>query len=142
MVSYAGCKQTEVTSGILAQIRNPGRTGAKVAQCVQRAVHRLCTRRQQHATMYKVAEAPEQMGQTARRILDRVEMFSADGASNEQLAGRLLYPFCGATQRRQEVAELDDGHPGQSARDPPPHSADFQAGRDAGRRADGNALWG
>ena len=83
LVSYAGCKQTDVTSGILAQIRNPGRTGAKVAQCVQRAVHRLCTRRQQHATMYKVAEAPEQMGQTARRILDRVEMFSADGASIE-----------------------------------------------------------
>ena len=75
LVSYACCKQTEVTSGILAQIRNPGRTGAKVAKFVQRTVRRLCTRRQQHATMYKVAEAPEQMGQTARRILDRVEMF-------------------------------------------------------------------
>ena len=32
------------------------------------------------------------MGQTARRILGRVEMFSADGAANEQVAGRLLHP--------------------------------------------------
>ena len=37
-------------------------------------------------------EAPKQLGQKARRILDRVEMFSADAAANEQVAGRLLHP--------------------------------------------------
>ena len=92
LVTYTACTQTEVTSGILAQIRNPGRRGTEIAGCVQQAVRRVCTRRQRHANMHKPAEAPRQLGQTARRILERVEMFSADGASNEQLAGRLLHP--------------------------------------------------
>lgn len=92
LVTYAACKGVEVVSGILAQIRDPGRRSEEVADCVLHAVRRLCTRRQPHAHMYKPKEAPKQMGQTARRILGRVEMFSADGAANEQVAGRLLHP--------------------------------------------------
>ena len=92
VVTYAACKGVEVVSGILAQIRDPGRRSEEVGDCVEHAVRRLCTHRRPHAHTYKPKEAPKQTGQTARRILGRVEMLSADCAANEQVAGRLLHP--------------------------------------------------
>ena len=56
LVTCSACKPAEVRSGILAQIRNPGRRGTEIAGCVQQAVRRVCTRRQRHANMYKPAE--------------------------------------------------------------------------------------
>ena len=128
LVTYAACKGVAVVSGILAQIRDPGRRSEEVAECVEHAVRRLCARRRPHAHMYKPKGAPKQLGQTARRILGRVEMFSADGAANEQVAGRLLHPSVERRGHRQELAQLEDGSQGQSPCGPPPHSADAQRG--------------
>ena len=58
LVTYTDCNNTEVTSGLLAQIRNPGIWGTEVAGCVQQAARRVCTRRQRHANMRKLAEPP------------------------------------------------------------------------------------
>ena len=42
--------------------------------------------------MNDVRKTHKVMRSTEKHILDHVEMFSADGAANEQLAGRLLPP--------------------------------------------------
>ena len=42
--------------------------------------------------MYKPAEGPRQLGQTARHSMGRAELRSVGGAFDEQLAGRLLHP--------------------------------------------------
>ncbi len=51
--------------------------------------------------MSKVSRAPAVESTTLQHILDHVEMFSADGAANEQLAGRLLHPL---VQRSSQAA--------------------------------------
>ena len=58
LVTYAACKGVEVVSRIWAQILDPGRRSEEVADCVEHAVRRLCTRRRPHAHMYKPKEAP------------------------------------------------------------------------------------
>ena len=92
LVTYAASKKTNVNSGVLAQIRSPGRTADEVAGCVAKAVQRFCTRRAPQKHTYKPKEPPRLVEAAARRVLQHVEMFSADGAANEQLAGRLLHP--------------------------------------------------
>ena len=92
LVTYAASKKTNVNSGVLAQIRSPGRTADEVVGCVAKAVQRFCTRRAPQKHTYKPKEPPRLVEAAARRVLQHVEMFSADGAANEQLAGRLLHP--------------------------------------------------
>ena len=92
LVTYAASKKTNVNSGVLAQIRSPGRTADEVAGCVAKAAQRFCTRRAPQKHTYKPKEPPRLVEAAARRVLQHVEMFSADGAANEQLAGRLLHP--------------------------------------------------
>ena len=92
LVTYVASKRTNVNSGVLAQIRSPGRTADEVAGCVAKAVRRLCTRRAPQKHTYTPKEPPRLVEAAARRVLQHVEMFSADGAANEQLAGRLLHP--------------------------------------------------
>ena len=46
------------------------------------------------------------MCMTARRILERVEMFSADGAPNEQLAGRLLHTSVDRSSSAKKLPNL------------------------------------
>ncbi len=92
LVTYAASNKTDVRSGVLAQLRSPGRTADEVACCVALAVGRLCTRRPRHPHMYTPQEAQSKDDVACEHILHQVEMFSADGAANEQLAGRLLHP--------------------------------------------------
>ena len=51
--------------------------------------------------MNKVRRAAMVDATTLQHILDHVEMFSADGAANEQLAGRLLHPWSSEHARVQ-----------------------------------------
>ena len=43
LVTYAACRGTAVRSGVLAQLRCPGRSAAMTAACVAAAARRLCT---------------------------------------------------------------------------------------------------
>ena len=95
-----------MNSGVLAQIRSPGRTADEVAGCVAKAVQRFCTRRAPQKHTYKPKEPPRLVEAAARRILQRVEMFSADGAANEQLAGRLLHPAVERTGTADKLPNL------------------------------------
>ena len=92
LVTYAACAGTDVPTGVLAQLRNPGRSADAVAFCVQAAVRRFCTKGKPHAHINKVRTTSKVMRRTEQHILDHVEMISADGAANEQLAGRLIHP--------------------------------------------------
>ena len=100
LVTYAACRGTAVRSGVLAQLRSPGRSAAMTAACVAAAARRLCTIRKPHHHMNKTRKAATIDSTTLQRILDHVEMFSADGAANEQVAGRLLHPLVQRASRQ------------------------------------------
>ena len=94
LVTYAACRGTTVSSGVLAHLRSPGRSADLTAACVAAAARRFCTVRDPHPNTNKVSRAGRTVkAATLQHILDHVEMFSADGAANEQLAGRLLHPL-------------------------------------------------
>ena len=93
LVTYAACRGTAVRSGVLAQLRSPGRSADMTAACVAAAARHLCTVRKQHPHMNKTRKAATIDSTTLQHILDHVEMFTADGAANEQVAGRLLHPL-------------------------------------------------
>ena len=100
LVTYAACWGTAVRSGVLAQLRSPGRSAAMTAACVAAAARRLCTIRKPHPHMNKTRKAATIDSTTLQHILDHVEMFSADGAANEQVAGRLLHPLVQRASRQ------------------------------------------
>ena len=78
--------------GSLAQIRDAGGTACGVAEAVHAAVVRFCTRRVLHPGLN--AGRPRMAGNLEAQvhILKTIEMFTADGASKEQLAGKVLHP--------------------------------------------------
>ncbi len=103
LVRYSACKGTHVSQGILAQLRRPGRDASMLASSLRKAVTRLCTRYVPHAGMNTVHASRQLMRRSRGCILNRIEMFSADGASSEQLAGRLLHP---TVERAADAAKL------------------------------------
>ncbi len=48
LVTYAACKGTQVSSGVLAQFRKAGRSAEEIAALVRRAVRRFCILRVPH----------------------------------------------------------------------------------------------
>ncbi len=103
LVTYAACKGREVSSGILAQFRDAGRSADEVAACVHKAVRRLCFARAPSASMNRKRRRPTFRKKTMQHVLRNIEMFSADGAFSEQLAGRLLHP---RVERAGDVEKL------------------------------------
>ena len=106
LVTYAACRGTAVRSGVLAQLRSPGRSADMTAACVAAAARRLCTIRKPHPHMNKTRKAATIDSTTLQHILDHVEMFTADGAANEQVAGRLLHPSCSGHPGRQRNSRI------------------------------------
>ncbi len=106
LVTYAACSGTDISAGILALLRHPGRNADMVATCVQKAVRHFCTSGKQHPTMNRVRARPKVMRHMEQHILDHVEMFSADGAANEQLAGRLHHPHVERSGQAQKLKRL------------------------------------
>ena len=82
----------DVRVGCLALLRDAGVTSRGVAEAVHAAVIRFCTRRALPPGLHagKVRTHPNQHVQD--HIRKHIEMFTADGASNEQLAGKMLHP--------------------------------------------------
>ena len=99
----ASDRSLEVRWGVLAMMRDAGATAQDAAAAVHEAVRRICARRAVHPALRASRAAPRAHANAQEHIRSRIEMFTADGASNEQLAGRLLHP---AALRRGAVEKL------------------------------------
>ena len=82
----------EVRVGCLAQIRDAGGTACGIAEAIHAAVARFCTRRAPHPGLNAGRPRRTRNLEAQVHILNTIEMFTADGASNEQLAGKMLHP--------------------------------------------------
>eukprot|EP00974_Lingulodinium_polyedra_P123540 11187130-Lingulodinium_polyedra.AAC.1 len=56
LVTYAACRGTTVSSGVLAQLRSPGRSADRTVVCVAAAARRFCTVRQPRPRVNKVSK--------------------------------------------------------------------------------------
>jgi hypothetical protein len=93
LLKYAAAnRQLDVRSGCFALLRDAGATARDVASAVHQAVARFCTRRELHRGLNAGRNRPVPNLDTQEHIRQHIEMFTADGAANEQLAGRLLHP--------------------------------------------------
>ena len=99
LMSFAACsgKGLDVTTGFLGQLQHQGMNSVEVAGCVRKAVRRLCTRRRPHPGMNRSRAKPALAARAERLMLRRIEMITADGAANEQLALKLLHPMSART---------------------------------------------
>ena len=82
----------EVRVGCLAQIRDAGGTACGVAEAVHAAVARFCTRRALHPGLTAGRPRRAINLEAQVHIQSTIEMFTADGTSNEQLAGKMIHP--------------------------------------------------
>ena len=103
LLMFSACHKLEVCTGVLGQLQHEGKTAVDVASCVFKAIRSFCTTRLRHAHMNRTYVKAKRLVKTEQRIVGRVEMFCADGASNEQLAGRLLHPN---VERGSDMEEL------------------------------------
>lgn len=98
LTRYAACSRDErtleVRRGILS-MADPGTGALALVEAVKRGIDSFATKRARHRNMPPPRTAPRLDGQLVQRVRRRVEIFTADGAADEQLAGRLL----AATQR-------------------------------------------
>ena len=93
LIKYAAASPTlDVRTGVLAQMRDSGMCAQEVAGAVHKAVARICTRRAIHKHLNKLLVTPRTHTDINKHIVDHIEMYAADGASSEQLAGKLLHP--------------------------------------------------
>ena len=86
--------------GILADMQDTGKNAAHMAQAIHKAVEIFCSPRREHPGMNPVLREPgpqdkADAAQAKQRILKRIEMVSADGASNGQVAARMMHPKVG-----------------------------------------------
>jgi len=93
LIKYSATdRHLDVRVGCLAQIRDAGGTACGVAEAVHTAVSRFCTRRVLHAGLNAGRNRRAPNLEVQVHIRNTIEMFTADGASNEQLAGKMLHP--------------------------------------------------
>ncbi len=95
MVRFAACAgkgSVEVGVGLLGQLQFGGKKADDIAQCVYTVMGPFCIRRRPAAGMNQVTMRATFHRGLYKKLLQRIEMFSADGASAEQIAGRLLHP--------------------------------------------------
>jgi hypothetical protein len=93
LIKYSATnRKLDVRVGCLALMRDAGGTSRDVATAVHTAMARFCTRRVLHPGINagKARSEPNQAAEV--HIRNHIEMFTADGASNEQLAGKMLHP--------------------------------------------------
>ena len=73
-------------------MRDAGATSVDVVNVVHKAVARFRTRGTRHLGINKIRQKTNTKPNVQQYIRQRVEMFTADGAANEQLAGKMLHP--------------------------------------------------
>ena len=93
LIKYsASNKNLDVRVGCLALMRDAGATSVDVVNAVHNAVARFCTRGKRHPGINKISQKINTNPNVQECIRQRIEMFTADGAANEQLAGKMLHP--------------------------------------------------
>ena len=103
LVTNAACRGTTVSSGVLAHLRNPGRSVDRTVACVAAAARRFCcTVGQPRPSTNKVSEAGRTAkAKTVQHILDHVEFLSADGPPTNNSRAGCPTPLSGDRPRRQ-----------------------------------------
>ena len=104
----------EVRVGCLAQIRDAGGTACGMAEATHAAVARFSTRRAPHPGLNAGRPRRTRNLEVQVHILNTIEMFTADGASNEQLAGKMLHPESLRGDLALKLPSLHPCHQGQS----------------------------
>jgi hypothetical protein len=99
LARYTACgsskRRLEVRRGILFQM-GPDKPGSlSLAELVGHGIDALATRRAPHPGMPAPRVGPSRDHQLVAHVQQHIEMFTADGAADEQLAGRLLTDFTG-----------------------------------------------
>ena len=93
LIKYSATnKKLDVRVGCLGLVRDAGGTSRDVAVAVHTAVSRFCTSRVLHPGINAGMAKPDPNQALQDHIRNHIEMFTADGASNEQLAGKMLHP--------------------------------------------------
>ena len=104
LTRYAACgrdeRTLEVRRGILC-MADPGTGALALVEAVKRGIDSFATKRARHRNMPPPRTAPRLDGRLVQRVRRRIEIFTADGAADEQLAGRLL-----AATQREDGAKL------------------------------------
>ena len=92
LTRYVACGPSlERASGILRVADAKQISGAPdLAKSVLRGIRAMATKRRPHASMYNPARPAKRLKGFARHLASITEVFVADGASDEQLAGRML----------------------------------------------------
>ena len=87
-------------------MRDAGATSVDVVNAVHNAVARFCTRGKRHPGINKIRQKINTNPNVQECIRQRIEMFTADGAANEQLAGKMLHPRrCVAIKRSSRICD-------------------------------------
>ena len=93
LIKYSATNaKLDVRVGCLGLVRDAGGTSRDVAVAVHAAVARFCTRRVRHPGLNASKAKSDPNKALQDHIRNHIEMFTADGASNEQLAGKMLHP--------------------------------------------------
>ena len=107
LIKYAASNaQLEVRYGCLALLRDAGSNAYEIAAAVHKAVANFCTRRVLHPGLNAGKAKVEQNRSTQQHIRGCIEMCTADGAANEQLAAKLLHPASLRNSLSQKLPNL------------------------------------
>ena len=92
LTRYVACgPRLQRSSGILRIAPAGKHSGAQdLAKAVLGSIQAMATKRRRHGSMYKPKQHPRRLFGFARALSGMVEVFVADGAADEQLAGRML----------------------------------------------------
>ena len=88
----ASNREPDVRVGCLALMRDAGAASCEVTAAVHGAVTRFCTRGMRHPGMNNMRRNSDPSEEIQEHIRHKIEIFTTDGAANEQLAGKLLHP--------------------------------------------------
>ena len=84
--------EIDIRVGCLALMRDAGAASCEVTAAVHGAVTRFCTRGMRHPGMNNMRRNSDPSEEIQEHIRHKIEIFTTDGAANEQLAGKLLHP--------------------------------------------------
>ena len=108
LTRYVACGPLlQRSSGILRICPAGGHSGAQdLAKSVLGSIQAMGTKRRMHANMYKPIEKARRIPAFARKLAAIVEVFVADGAADEQLAGRMLHRHSARASLGQTLPNL------------------------------------
>jgi hypothetical protein len=108
LTRYVACGPLlQRSSGIMRIARSGKHSGAQhLADAVLGSIREMATKGRKHACMYRPRQKPRRLVAFARHLAAIVEVFVADGAADEQLAGRMLQRHSARASLNQTLPNL------------------------------------